>query len=120
MGKEKKKEQPQRILKEQAEFAIRALDTDTTIEEDENTDCPGTKAYLVAATTTTPDTTTTKPDDKEDNDISKLTSLGTTGWPKPGEHQSPPKKKNNPKTTAWLNTALGPATIVNKKNVPIV
>ena len=78
MGKEKKKEQPQRILKEQAEFAIRALDTDTTIEEDENTDCPGTTAYLIAATTTTIDNTVTKPEEKVDNDISKLTSLGTT------------------------------------------
>ena len=79
MGKGKKKKQPQRLLKEQTEFAIRTIDTDTPIREDENTDCPGTTAYLVAATTTTPDNTTTRPDDKVDNDIGKLTSLGVTG-----------------------------------------
>ena len=122
MSKEKKEKQPQRLLKKQAEFAIRTFDTDTPIREDENTDCPGTTAYLVAATTTTTDNTATKPDDKVGNDIGKLTSLGTTGkWPKPGEHQSPQTKKNNPKTLAWINkTALGPAIIVNKKNAPIV
>ena len=123
MGKGKKK--AQKYVKKQAEFILRAIDTDTPIGEDENTDCPGTTAYLVAATTTTIDNTATKPDDKVDNDISKLTSLGTIKpdfgeWPTPGEHQPPQKKRYNTKTAAWINKTLGPATIVNKKNAPIV
>ena len=77
MSKEKKM-QAQKYGTKQAEFILRAIDTDVPIGEDENTDCPAATAYLIAATTTNIDNTVTKSEEKVDNDISKLTSLGTT------------------------------------------
>ena len=65
IGKEKKKKKPQKLRRKQAEFAIRTFDTDVPIREEDNTDCPGATAYLIAATTTTIDSTVIEPYKKE-------------------------------------------------------
>ena len=57
--KRKKKESPQNLLREQAEFAIRITDPDVSIQEIDFIQCPGTETYAKAATTTTTTTTTT-------------------------------------------------------------
>ena len=121
----KGKKKVQKYVTKQAQFILRAIDTNTQIGEDKNTDCLGTTAYLIAATTTTIDNTVTKPEEKVGNNISNFTCLGTTepgigDWPILTLEQRG-KKKNNPKMTAWIKkTALGSATTVNRKNIPIL
>ena len=56
MGKRKnknKKTPPTKLLKEQALFGIKTIDLDTSIQEEDSTECPVVKSYVTAINITT-------------------------------------------------------------------
>ena len=105
MGRKKnkaKKTPPTGLLWDQALFAIKTSDLDTSILEGDTTECPGAKSYASTITTTT-DIVTTTTNDEEDNDLGKLTTLGDTGNETPGwivKKKREKKGDNNRATSA--------------------
>ena len=125
MGRKKnknKKTPPTKLLKEQALFAIKTSDLDTSIQEQDSTECPGAKSYASVINTTTDIVTTTTTNDKEDNDLGKLTTLGDTGnktseWTVKENRKK--KGNNNHATSSWIQrTALNPAISPTSKLPP--
>ena len=125
MGRKKNKAKntlPTGLLWDQALFAIKTSDLDTSLPEGDSTECPCAKSYASTINTTTDIVTTTTTNDKEDNNLGKLTTLGDTGNKTSELIVKKNRKKkgnNNSATSAWISrTALNPAISSTSKLPP--